>query len=167
MFDEVLDLPAHPLLVHAAVVLVPALILVAVGYILLPVFRRRAEPVLLVLAVAAPLAVAIARESGEAFRRRLASRDALMLELAQRIDAHASFGQTMLVFTLMLGAASLGSIWVHRAGGAAGGADAPPRRLRALAGLVLALMVSVLAGTAGWYAFQAGHTGSTMVWEGK
>ncbi|MGH3648434.1 MAG: DUF2231 domain-containing protein, partial [Micromonosporaceae bacterium] len=65
-FEEILGLPAHPLLVHAAVVLVPMLVLVGVGYGLIPPLRRKLDLVLVGLALVAPGDVYLARESGQA-----------------------------------------------------------------------------------------------------
>ncbi|MQA26219.1 MAG: hypothetical protein GEU94_12290 [Micromonosporaceae bacterium] len=117
MFEEILGLPTHPLWVHAPVVLVPSLIVVAVGYALLPFARNRVDWALAGLAVAAPLTVAVARESGEAFRRRLAERGALAPGLAEQLDAHAAYARTLLLLPLALAATSFGLMQVERSGG--------------------------------------------------
>jgi hypothetical protein len=166
VFEEVLGLPAHPLVVHAAVVLVPAFTVVAVGYALLPRVRGRTEAVLVVLAAAAPLAVGLARESGEAFRRRLTARGALPSELAERVDTHAELSRTLLLLTLALTAVTVGLVVLERSGGHVGDPARSPFQHSAVARL-LAVVIGVLAAATTWYAVQTGHSGASMVWEGR
>ncbi|HEX2356851.1 MAG TPA: hypothetical protein VHI50_10380, partial [Micromonosporaceae bacterium] len=64
MFEEILGVPAHPLLVHAAVVFVPLLIAAALAYALVPALRGRVGWAVALLAVAAPLAAWFATLSG-------------------------------------------------------------------------------------------------------
>lgn len=157
MFEEILGLPAHPLWAHAPVVLVPSLIVVAVGYALLPFARTRVEWALAGLAVAAPLTVAVARESGEAFRRRLAERGALAPSLAEQLDAHAAHARALLLLTLALAAASFGLMQVERSQRAGG-------RFPVAVTALLTTALLGLAGVTGWWLFQTGHTGASMVW---
>ena len=74
MFTTILGIPAHPLLVHFAVVFVPLLIGVAVVYTLWPAARSRLDWALALLAVVAPFAAWFARISGLNFKQRLIDR---------------------------------------------------------------------------------------------
>lgn len=152
MFEEIAGLPAHPLLVHAAVVLAPTLALVAIGYVVLPAARIHAVRPLVVLAVAAPLSVAVARESGAALRRRLVEDGAVTPGLLERIDAHADSGRTLLLLTLALGAASFGWIVLER------------RLHSPVLAVVLAVVTCALGASVLWSVVETGHAGTSMVW---
>ena len=71
MFNEVFGLPAHPLIVHGAVVLGPLLCLAAVGYAVLPRYRVQLGWLAAVLAVLAPLTTYAATLSGEELEERV------------------------------------------------------------------------------------------------
>lgn len=64
MFKEILGLPAHVLVVHAVVVLVPLLALLSAAYVALPRFRARLDWAVAILAVVAPVSAFVAVESG-------------------------------------------------------------------------------------------------------
>lgn len=152
MFDEIAGLPAHPLLVHAAVVLAPALALAAIGYTVLPAVRAHAERPLVVLAVAAPLSVAIARESGASLRHWLMLADTVAPDRLDQIDAHAASARTLLLLTLALGAACFGRILLQR-------------RPQSLLPPVIPTVVTCALGAAVlWSVVETGHTGTSMVW---
>jgi uncharacterized membrane protein len=61
--NELFGLPAHPLLVHAAVVLLPLAALATIVVAVVPKTRRHYAPVALVLAIAALGAVGLAQGS--------------------------------------------------------------------------------------------------------
>lgn len=181
MFEEILGLPAHPLLVHAAVVLVPLLVAVAIAYALIPPLRGRLDWAVVVLAVAAPAAVWAARQSGEAFQLRLAQRDMMPPELAADVAAHEELSEMLWWLALALGVAAVALVAADRllprrpgsaesgsAGSGSPGSEAPRGgRLRLVVTVVLTLAIVGLSGAAGWYVYRTGHTGSTMVWEGS
>lgn len=152
MFDEIAGLPAHPLLVHAALVLAPALALVAIGHAVLPAVRAHTHRPLTVLAVAAPLSVAIARESGAALQRRLVQEDAVPPGLLDQIEAHAGTAHVLLLLTLALGAASLAWTVLER------------RPLSRVPALVLAVATCALGAAVCWSVVETGHAGTSMVW---
>jgi hypothetical protein len=152
VFDQIAGLPAHPLLVHAAVVVAPALALVAIGHALLPAARVHTERLLSVLAVAAPLSVAIARESGAAFQRRLVQEEVSAPGLLDQIDAHAASARTLLLLTLALGAAAFVRILLK------------PRLQSTAPAVVLAVVTCALGAAVLWSVVETGHTGTSMVW---
>ncbi len=153
MFDEILGLPAHPLIIHAAVVLTPLLVVLASVYALV----ARTRPVLtwavVALAVIVPVAVFAARESGEELEeKRFSSAGG---QLGQSIAEHESFATPLLLAALALGMVSLGLVYLSRAGRF-------PRPVEvAVSGLTV-----VLAVVAGYYVLRAGHSGAVAVWEG-
>ncbi len=162
MFEEFLGLPAHPLLVHAAVVLVPLLSVVSVVYALAPALRSKLTWALVALAVVTPVAVWLAGRSGEAFESRLASRGMLMPELAVAVDEHQNLANTLLWWTLALSAAALLVVALHNATQAGRSLPVPSTVVAVLG----ALVVLGLGLVSTWYIYRTGHTGAEMVWDG-
>lgn len=151
MFDQILGLPAHPLIIHAAVMLTPLLALLAVLYAAVPRFRPHLAWAVVALSLAAPGAVFAARQSGLSLKQaRFATADG---ELGQRISTHESFANPLLYSVIGLGAASLLLVYVARSG----------KFGRPLA-LVLSALTVVLAAVAGYYVFRAGDSGARAVW---
>ncbi|GGO72496.1 DUF2231 domain-containing protein [Nonomuraea cavernae] len=157
MFDEILGLPAHPLIIHFAVVLTPLLAAVAVAYALLP--RRR--PVLswavVLLSLAAPVAVFTARQSGEALKAaRFATADGL---LGERIASHQSFATPLLLSVAGLSAAALLLVY-----GTTSARDTVGERFGRTATTVVSAVTVALAAVVGYYVFRAGDSGARAVW---
>lgn len=71
MFDEMFGLPAHPLLIHAPIVLVPIVAVAAIVVAAKPTWRRRAGWVPSILMVVIVAMLFAARESGEALDDQL------------------------------------------------------------------------------------------------
>ncbi|GAA0933182.1 DUF2231 domain-containing protein [Nonomuraea longicatena] len=148
MFEEILGLPAHPLIIHFAVVLTPLLCGVSVVYALARRWRPQLAWAVAGLAVAAPLAVLSARQSGLALKQaRFSSAEG---ELGQRIATHESFAVPLLASTAALGLSSLLLVF-------AGGRNKA-------AGIALSVLTVVLAGVAGYFVFRAGDSGARAVW---
>ncbi|MFI6323141.1 hypothetical protein ACIBG8_36815 [Nonomuraea sp. NPDC050556] len=146
MFDQILGLPAHPLIIHAAVMLTPLLALLAVLYAVLPRFRPYLAWAVVALAVAAPGAVFAAKESGESLRAaRFAHADG---SVAGRIATHQSFANPLLMSVIGLGVVALLLVFVRNKA----------------ASVVLSVVTVLLAGVAGYYVFRAGDSGARAVW---
>lgn len=153
MFEEFQGLPLHPLAVHAPVVLVPLLVVVASVYALVPKVRRHVGWAALLLAVGAPASVWLARISGQAYERRLyGSSQALP------VQEHAEFGDRLLWVSLGLGLATLLLLWVGKRR-----RSAANRQLS----YGLTAVVVVLAAVAAWLAYQSGHSGATLTHGGR
>jgi hypothetical protein len=152
MFDTVMGLPLHPLVVHATEVIVPGAALVVVLAALWPLFRRWARFLPLGLAAVALVLVPLSTESGEALEERVRE--------TELIETHADLAEGLVpwVFSLFLIAAVLlWWNWNERE------AAATPRAPRWVA-LVLAV-TAVLASTgAVVQAVRIGHSGATAVW---
>jgi uncharacterized membrane protein len=71
-------IPAHPLVVHAAVVLVPLAILFAAGYAIWPRRRWQTRTPAVVLAIAAAVSVQLASMTGDQLKHRLHENTALI-----------------------------------------------------------------------------------------
>ena len=170
MFEEFLGIPAHPLLVHAAVVFVPLQVLAAIAYAAVPFTRRYVWWAALGLAVIAPICAWAAKLSGQAFRDRLIRHGAKDPKFLGDIDTHMSFGNMTAYFATALGVLLLilvlvlakppnGPAAIRASGGSAGGS--------AIVQLLAAVVVVVVAVIAGYYVFRTGDTGAHIVWSGQ
>jgi hypothetical protein len=147
MFETVMGLPVHILVIHAVVVLVP---LAAVGvllYAFVPKWRATLRWPVLAVATAGFIATPIAYVSGGELQELLG------LEEARDVQRHAEFGLRTLI------AVTIWWIVVALVLGVAARASAPATVLL----VVLVLMTAVT--TAG--VVVTGHTGSEAVWGTK
>jgi len=69
--DTLFGLPAHPLLVHIPVVLVPVAAIAALLIVIRPVWRRRFGWAVVALTAVSAVSVQLAFASGQSFRQRL------------------------------------------------------------------------------------------------
>ncbi|WP_214327369.1 DUF2231 domain-containing protein [Nonomuraea sediminis] len=157
MFDQILGLPAHPLIIHFAVVLTPLLVAVDVAYALFARWRAFLAWAVVVLSVVAPGAVFVAKETGERLKQaRFGSVDGV---LAAKLDTHQSFANPLLLSAVGLGAAGLVLVYATK----------PSRgsmrdRFGRPATLALSAVTVVLAVVVGYYCFRAGDSGARAVW---
>ncbi|MER6831099.1 DUF2231 domain-containing protein [Streptosporangium sp. NPDC000563] len=151
MFDEILGLPLHPLVVHAAVVLTPLLAVLATVYALAPRTRPVLTWAVVGLAPVVPVSVFVARESGEALEEgRFASAGGRLAEL---ITEHANLSVPLLLVSLALGVASAALVHVTRRD-----------RFGRTAELALSALTVVLAVVTIYYVVRSGHSGAVAVW---
>jgi len=143
MFDTVLGLPVHTLVVHLVVVLLPLMALVTMVVAIVPRWRQRIAWLVVVADAGMVLVTFVARQSGLALQSQLGGR------IAQE---HAAIGINLIWFAIGLLAASVVVALARRSRG--GGA-----RLAA----VLALVAAVLTT---WWTIRVGHTGADAVWKG-
>ena len=164
---KLLGLPAHPLIVHAVVVLVPLCALGVALCSLWPAARRRLALTVLVLSGSAAALVPFATESGEWLEERVGE--------TALLERHAELGDAYLPYAvaLVVGAASVAVLrWVEARseakgggeGGAGSGASARRAPLWMTVGVaVVALVTSVAAG---YETYLVGHSGAASVWSG-
>jgi hypothetical protein len=150
MFETFMGLPLHPLVIHAAVVFVPLLILVAFGYALVPGLRARLGWVGVVLAVLAPLSAFGAKLTGDAFRARLARIQPRAP--FDKIDAHRALGTATLYWTIGLALLVLALVLVRRRPG--------------WLGVVLVVAVLGVGLVTGYYVYRTGDSAAHIVWTG-
>jgi len=158
MIDKLLGLPAHPLLVHAAVVFGPLLVAAVIAYALVPPVRRWSAWAVLGLGVAAPITLWLAKLSGDKFLERQVKAGAGP-EFVQKVNEHASFGERAAWYGTALGVVAILLVLVVTAAG---------RRPSTTGSQVLtygtAVIGIVLAAITGYYVFKTGHSGATNVW---
>ncbi|HEU4421149.1 MAG TPA: DUF2231 domain-containing protein [Pilimelia sp.] len=158
MFDEFMGLPLHPLVVHAAVVFVPLLCLLAVAYALVPRVRVFVGWAAAALAVIAPVVAWVATRSGLALEQKLISQG-FSGDILTKISEHRQFGERTFYVSIPLGLVTLALVLLTgtRAGRA--------RTIPGWASVVLAAAVVVLAAVTAYYVFRTGDSGARAVWE--
>lgn len=141
--DTVFGLPTHPLVVHAAVALLPLAALGAIAIALVPRWCRRFGVLVWPLAVLATVACVVAAESGEALAKRVGK----PIEHARLGEQLKYLGAALVVLTFVL--------WLldHRT-------DGPrPLSVKILAGVTVAVALLAIVWTV-----RAGDTGARAVW---
>lgn len=155
----IFDLPAHPLLIHLPVVLVPLTAMVAVALAARPQWRRSLGPALAAAVVVATVGTVLAARSGEALN------DALKDRIGTLAETHQQLGETTVILTIAFGIAMLAVAIADRRMDpvvAASGAIARSEWLVRVAMGITAL-VGLLATI---WMIRTGHEGATIVWEG-
>lgn len=143
--DLVMGLPVHPLVVHAAVVLVPLVAFAALAMSYWPSFSIKYGKPILIIAVVAQLSLFIAKASGESFEERL----------GKDVERHADLGEIApLTFIPLL--VLLFIRWRMDRSGATVGSP----KVRRLVSVLLAL-AAILALV---FIYLTGHSGAESVW---
>jgi hypothetical protein len=166
VFEEIMGIPAHPLLVHAAVVFVPLLAVLAIAYAVIPFVRPHIRWVLGLFALATPVAAFLAKASGDAFFERLESRGGITEEFVPTIEAHQDFGTLTLYATIALAIVTLALVYFVGPRVAAAGAAGRAGSSRVLS-LVLGALSLVAAAVSLYYVIRTGDSGAKAVWEGS
>ena len=141
MFDTVLGLPVHALVVHGVVVLLPLMALMTAVVACIPRWRARAAWPVAVIDAGMVAMTFVARQSGEALQARLGG------QIAQE---HAAVGRNLIWFAFAM---FLASVVVAMMRGSQ----------RATAGAVLAVVAGVFVI---WWTVRVGHTGADALWKG-
>jgi hypothetical protein len=151
MFDTIAGLPLHPLVVHATEVVVPVAALVLALAAVWPLFRRWARFLPLGLALAAPVLVPIATQSGEALQERVKE--------TALVETHIGMAEGLLPWVLGLVIVAAALLWWNWDEQQA----TEPRAPRWVA-LGLAVAAVLAATGTGVEAIRNGHSGATAVW---
>jgi hypothetical protein len=139
VFDTVLGLPVHALVIHGVVVLLPLMAFVTVVVAAVPRLRAVAAWPMVLVDGGMVAMTFVARQSGEALQTRLGGRIA---------QDHAALGKNLIWFALAMFAASL-VVAVMR------------RSQRGTLGVVLTAVTGVFVI---WWTIRVGHSGSSAVW---
>ncbi len=146
--DLVNGLPAHPLVVHGAVVLVPLAALGVIAMAIWPRFSQRSGWLVVGASVVAAGASVAAKESGEALAERVGE---------PRFD-HAELAEFMPAFAVALMVVTVALWWIDRRG-----AVAAARRGWRFAVAIVAMLVAV--GSIVWVV-RVGDSGAKSTWSG-
>ena len=145
---QINGLPAHPLLVHAVVALVPLAALLVVLAAVWPAARVRLGVLPPVVALLALVSIPPTTHAGQWLQDSLGVENPL-------IDRHAELGDQLLPWVAVLFAVSLVAWWLLRRVGT-------PAAAR-VAVMVLAVVVAV--GST-WMTYRIGDSGAKAVWDG-
>ena len=159
MFDDFLGLPLHPFIVHATVVLLPGVALLALAYTVLRSWRWLLRWPLALAALGTPLLTWVTVQAGEALKEQRGLPDAV-------IGTHEERGELLLYFTLAFGVVALAAAFTM--GGpsllasGAGNRRGAGRPVQVTVGALLAVTaVLVLVQV-----MLTGDAGSRVVWGG-
>jgi uncharacterized membrane protein len=154
--SEIQGLPAHPLLVHGPVVLIPLLALLSLLLVVKRGWRATLGPWVVLLGIVAVGLTVVAAGSGEELQANV--RD------TELVRHHAELGSSMrpiafaqLVALLLLVAPA----WAWRRGGPGVLAGMGASRLWSIVGVVLVIVTAALAT---YWIVQTGHSGAEAVW---
>jgi hypothetical protein len=159
----IFGIPAHPLLVHAVVVLLPLAAVCAAALAVRPSWRQRYAWPVLGLTLAAVGSVPLAQEAGEQLQARLADLE------NPRIERHADLGNDLLPFALGFGVAVvlllLAGRLADRERTAAVDSPGIPKTWRRIA-IAMSVLVVLVGAASTVQTVRIGHSGATAVWDG-
>ena len=156
--DSLLGLPAHPLLVHIPVVLIP---LGALGAVLMlcPRLRHALGWWVCAVVVGAGIATQLAISSGQSLEEYVRESDL--------VREHTRIGENIRPWLLLMFLALLGVMLIDqtmRRRAASDEARPEGRDLLQIAGVVLTVLSIVFAAVSVYWVYRIGHSGSKAVW---
>jgi drug/metabolite transporter (DMT)-like permease len=157
LLDSLFGLPAHPLVVHLAVVLVPLAALGTIAIAFWDAARRRIGWIVVALAFLAFVGCFLAKESGEALQESVRHTNA--------VDAHVEMadGGTVAGFAVFIGAA--GIMVVDLIVGRRTARNRPALPLQKQAPMIMGVLAVLLALLGTIRIIQIGHSGAKATWE--
>jgi hypothetical protein len=164
---KVFGLPAHVLLVHAVVVLVPLACLALVLHVVWPAARSRLGIVTPALALVSLVLVPVTTNAGEYLR----DHQTVGGEIAAKIDKHEHLGSQLLYYAIPLFLVAVG-VWLlgrYRDGAVVPGVAAERTAVREVPSWVTVVVGVVAAGLAVATTIQLyriGDSGAHAVWDG-
>ncbi len=148
--NDLFGIPAHPLVVHAAVVLLPIAAIGTVIVAAVPTARRHYAPVVFGVALLATIAVGLAQQSGESLEQRV-TENAL-------VEEHTEQGESVLPWAIAVTAIA----------GAVAIVEPLRKRFARIPGAAItaALIVTALLAGSGatWTVISVGHSGARATW---
>jgi glucan phosphoethanolaminetransferase (alkaline phosphatase superfamily) len=149
MFDTVLGLPVHALVMHVVVVMVPLAAAGVIAIALVPRWRPRFGPLVIALSTIGLAAVPVATQSGQWLKGQLNASGVV----AKQIDDHQRMGNLVLWPTLAMWVLVIALVLRDRQ---------RRRNDRTVTIIAVLAVVAALAATA--QVAVTGHLGSTAVW---
>ncbi len=165
MFDQLFDLPAHPLLIHAPIVLLPIAAIATIVLAIKPDWRQRAGWFPLIGIFVVTVLLFGAKESGEALSEAY---DSAYGEGAKDLEQHVSLADMTFFMTLAWLLVTLAlTVWEFRRRRAATAAEEGGDVVASAnpyVSYVLSALATLLAVLATIWLIRTGHEGADVVW---
>lgn len=164
--DELFGLPAHPLVVHAPVVLLPLAVIGVVAMMIRPTWYDRFRWPVLAITVVGAIGAVIAAGTGEELEERV--EDGASRAARQAIEEHAEAGEAARLFAVLFLLAVLAYVLVpwflarRSRGETAGDGAAAPRFTWMRPVLMVAVAITAVGSLV--TIVNAGHSGADSVW---
>lgn len=156
MFDTIMGLPVHVLVIHAVVVLGPLAALLAIAYAARPAWRATLKWPLVVGALATGFTGFVAGESGEQLERRVTASDSGDAAALALLHDHTEAGDLAKILCLLFMVVVLVAVfWALPATG---------RAKYGAIGLVASLAIGLASLAAIGSIAYTGHTGAKAAW---
>ena len=153
---EIQGLPAHPLLVHGPVVLIPLGALLGIVLVVRRQWRVTVGPWLVLLAVVTFVLTFLAAQTGEELQANVRDTE-LVRQHAELGGALRPIALALLLVIVMLVAPA----WAHARGGPGALVRLAHSKLWNIVTVVLVVAISLLAT---YWVIQTGHSGADAVW---
>ena len=160
--DKLFGLPAHPLLVHIPIVLLPLAMLGAVAIAVRPAWRRRYGWLVLAVTVAGTIGAVLAANAGDSLEEQVGR--------SVQVRDHAREGEMArnisLGFVVLVAAYVIGAWLLERRRTSTVGASGQKTAPRWVVPVLAAVMV--VGGAGSLYSIvKAGHSGAKATWRDK
>lgn len=153
---QIHGLPAHVLLVHVVVVLVPLTALLLVACAVWPAVQRRLGVLVPLLALVSLVSVPITTHAGEWLERRV--------DGGALLERHTELGDELLPWAIGLFVVAVGVWWLVRAAGASG---APGWVSSVPVRVVVAVVAAVVSVGAVVQVYRIGDSGAKAAWHDR
>ena len=153
---EIQGLPAHPLLVHGPVVLIPLVALLGIVLVVKRSWRTTVGPWLVLLAFVTFVLTFLAAQTGEELQANVRNTE-LVRHHAELGGALRPIALALLIAIVMLVAPA----WAHARGGPGVLVRLAEAKLWNILSVVLVVVMAVLAT---YWVIQTGHSGADAVW---
>jgi energy-coupling factor transporter transmembrane protein EcfT len=159
MFERFGDLPLHVLVIHAAVVLLPAAAVAAIVFAVVPKWRWLLRWPVLLLGIGSLVVAFTARQSGKAFV-------SAKPELGQLVREHESRGDLLFYYSIAFAVVCIAAfLLLTGTSPLASGKGAKTGTARPLELVVSAALV-VMSVLVAWQTIRTGDSGARAVWNG-
>ena len=154
--DSFFGIPAHPLIVHAVVVLVPLAALGAIAVVLSPWVRSHIGWLVVATAALNVLLVPLAAGSGESLEERI--------DETALVETHAEMGEQLLPWIIAL-AVVVGTFMVLTRLTSRRPSDTPPPKWASHAATLVVAAITVISATGALVQVaRIGHSGAEATW---
>lgn len=161
--DKISGVPAHPLLVHIPVVLIPLAAIGALVMLVWPKSRRHIGWITAGIAAVGALGAILAASAGEGLEELLDEHSAALRHHAELGEGARTYS---IIFAIVIIAFVVWEYMTHKKAAAAAGSGTSTATSSRTRNLILAAsIVTVLAGGMATYTvYDAGHTGAKSTW---